>query len=43
MEIELEKTRNEENEIRRQRTLMANDTKHFENYDKIHNIMLSRN
>ena len=43
MEIELEKTRNEEQEEHRQRTLMKNDTKHFENYDKIHNIMLSRN
>ena len=43
MEIELEKTRKEEQEERRQRTLMTHDAKHFENYDKIHNIMLSRN
>jgi len=43
MEIELEKTRKEEQEERRQLTLMTHDAKHFENYDKIHNIMLSRN
>ena len=42
MEIELEKSKREEGEDTRLRHLLKQDTAHFENYNKIHNIMLSR-
>ena len=41
-EIELEKSRQEELEIRRQQNIIKNDNNHFKNYNKIHSIMLSR-
>jgi len=42
MEIELEKSRALEREEIRLLNLRNNDKNHFENYNKIHNIMLSR-
>ena len=42
MEIELEKSQREESEDNRLRHLLKQDNAHFENYNKIHNIMLSR-
>ena len=42
MEIELEKSRQEEAEERRLKHVSKHDNAHFENYNKIHNIMLSR-
>ena len=42
MEIELEKSRKEEAEERRVNQVSKQDNSHFENYNKIHNIMLSR-
>ena len=42
MEIELEKSRELEREEKRIFNVRNNDTTHFENYNKIHNIMLSR-
>ena len=42
MEIELEKSRKEEAEERRVNQVSKHDNAHFENYNKIHNIMLSR-
>ena len=42
MEIELEKTRKEEYEQKRLQNISKHDGAHFENYNKIHNIMLSR-
>jgi len=42
MEIELEKTRDEERESTRITNVTSHDNAHFENYNKIHNIMLSR-
>ena len=42
MEIELEKSRTLEREEKRIFNVRNNDTTHFENYNKIHNIMLSR-
>jgi len=41
-EIELEKSRIEEKEILRQQNVLKNDNTHFQNYNKIHSIMLSR-
>jgi curved DNA-binding protein CbpA len=42
MEIELEKSRAVEREEKRMSNVMNHDNDHFENYNKIHNIMLSR-
>jgi curved DNA-binding protein CbpA len=42
MEMELEKTRDEEREEKRITNVTSHDNAHFENYNKIHNIMLSR-
>jgi len=42
MEIELEKSKKEEYELKRQQNINNNDKAHFKNYNKIHNIMLSR-
>lgn len=42
MEIELEKSRTVEREEKRMSNVMNHDNAHFENYNKIHNIMLSR-
>ena len=42
MEIELEKSRQQELEAKRRTNVMNNDESHFETYNKIHNIMLSR-
>ena len=42
MEIELEKSRELEREEKRIFNVRNKDTTHFENYNKIHNIMLSR-
>ena len=42
MEIELEKSRALEREEKRIFNVRKHDTTHFENYNKIHNIMLSR-
>jgi hypothetical protein len=42
MEIELEKTRQEEVEELRLQYVSKQDNAHFENYNKIHNIMLTR-
>jgi hypothetical protein len=42
MEIELEKTRKEEEEEHRLQYVSKHDNAHFDNYNKIHNIMLSR-
>ena len=42
MEMELEKTRSEEREEHRRTNVTSHDNAHFENYNKIHNIMLSR-
>jgi curved DNA-binding protein CbpA len=42
MEMELEKTRATELEETRRTNLTSHDNSHFENYNKIHNIMLSR-
>jgi len=42
MEIELEKSKQEETEERRLKHINTHDNAHFENYNKIHNIMLSR-
>jgi curved DNA-binding protein CbpA len=41
-EIELEKLRLEEYELKRQQNVSKNDNEHFKNYNKIHSIMLSR-
>ena len=42
MEIELEKSRQEEAEERRLQQVSKQDNAHFDNYNKIHNIMLTR-
>jgi hypothetical protein len=42
MEIELEKSRKEEKEAQRLQYVSKQDTAHFDNYNKIHNIMLTR-
>jgi len=43
MEIELAKSIKEEKEANRLQYVSKQDTEHFENYNKIHNIMLTRN
>jgi len=42
MEIELEKSLKEEDEERRLQHVSKHDNAHFDNYNKIHNIMLTR-
>jgi len=42
MEIELDKSKKEADEERRLKHVTKHDNAHFENYNKIHNIMLSR-
>ena len=42
MEIELEKSRLEEAEEHRLQQVSKQDNAHFDNYNKIHNIMLTR-